>query len=93
LKRKYENNEIRKAFVEVYEQLVIDEKFQNQNQFAISIGTTHSVVSLILRSERKPSISMIELLVKTYNINANYLFGTSKKMYRGFHDSAHVNLN
>jgi hypothetical protein len=89
LKRKYENNEIRKAFVEVYEQLVTDEKFQNQNQFAISIGTTH----LILRSERKPSISMIELLIKTYNINANYLFGTSKKMYRGFHDSAHVNLN
>lgn len=91
--RKYENNEIRKAFIKVYERLIKDQKIQNQNQFANSIGTTHSVISLILRAERKPSMSMVELLVGTYNIDANYLFGKSAKIYRGFHDSAQVNLN
>ena len=38
-------------------------------------------------------MSMVELLVGTYNIDANYLFGKSAKIYRGFHDSAQVNLN
>jgi len=90
---KYENNDIRKRFVDVYERLIEDQKVQNKNQFAISVGTTHSVISLILRGERLASMSMVEKLITTYNVNANYLFGQSQSIYRGFHDSMTVNLN
>lgn len=90
---KYKEDKIRQAFVKVYERLIQDQKVQNKNQFAISLGTTHSVISLILRSERKVSMTMFNKLVNTYNIDANFLFGQSQSIYRGFHDSMSVNLN
>lgn len=89
----YKDNEIRQRFVKVYERLIIDKKVKNTNQFAIGVGTTHSVISLIIQGKRKASITMIELLVNKYNIDANYLFGQSQSIYRGFHDSMSVNLN
>lgn len=79
--------------MKVYERLIQDQKVQNKNQFAISLGTTHSVVSLILRGERKVSMTMFNKLVNTYNVDANFLFGQSQSIYRGFHDSMSVNLN
>ena len=90
---KYKEDKIRLAFVKVYERLIQDQKVQNKNQFAISLGTTHSVVSLILRGERKVSMTMFNKLVNAYNVDANFLFGQSQSIYRGFHDSMSVNLN
>ena len=90
---KYKDNQIRQRFVEVYERLLLDQKVKNTNQFAISVGTTHTVITLIARGERKASMTMIEKMISTYNVDANYLFGRSRKIYRGFHDSAQINLN
>jgi hypothetical protein len=61
--------------------LLESSKVKNISQFAKSINSYNHIIYYINTNKRNVSISMIIQLAEVYNINPNYIFGYSDKMF------------
>ncbi|MEM8523283.1 MAG: S24 family peptidase [Bacteroidota bacterium] len=78
---KYQDHIVNQRFKSVYENLEDRNLIKGKSDIANELGTYNHIINSILKGQRNVTIDQLNQLFSKYDINANYLFGLSDKMF------------
>ena len=70
-------------FRNVFKQLRLENHY-TQGGLADALGISRSAISMYENGNREPDFETLELIADFFNVDMNYLLGTSKKNYFDF---------
>ena len=73
--------EINARFLKVCDRLVESNLVRHKTNLAQILGTYSNVMSRIKKGESTPTLKQLEILFKTFGVDANYIFGKSEYMF------------
>lgn len=79
----FEESIVNQRFRLVYKELEKTGKIRNKSDLAEKLGTYNHIVHNILQGKRNLTVEQIHVLCDMYDINTNFLFGSSNKMLSG----------
>jgi phage repressor protein C with HTH and peptisase S24 domain len=82
-KNETNDKKVNQKFAIVFDQLKKDGKVKSKSHIASMLGTYNHVINNVLKGERGLTVEQINKLVELFNIDANFLFGSSIKIYAG----------
>jgi phage repressor protein C with HTH and peptisase S24 domain len=71
---------VNQRFKAVFQYLEKNGLIKGKSDIAKQLGTYNHVINSVLKGERNITVEQINLLVKAYGVNANYMFGRSARM-------------
>lgn len=77
----FSSNIVNQNFRKVYRQLEEDGKIKGKSDIAKHLGTYNHVINSILKGKRNITVDQINRLCEEYEVNANFLFGSSDALY------------
>ena len=78
----FSDNIVNQRFREVYEKLETSNLIKGKSDIAKQLGTYNHVINSILKGDRNITVDQLHKLFEVYDIDANYLFGLQKEMFR-----------
>ncbi len=77
----FSNNIVNQRFRALYDELYQNSQIRGKSDLAEKLGTYNHVINSILKGQRNITIEQLSKLFDIYQVNANYLFGLSNKMF------------
>lgn len=78
----FSDNIVNQQFRKVYEELEKFNLIKGKSDIAKHLGTYNHVINSILKGQRNITVEQLNKLFDIFGVNANYLFGQSKEMFR-----------
>ncbi len=75
------DNLVNKRFRAVYEALEDRKLIRGKSDIANQLGTYNHVINSILKGKRNITVDQLNKLFDIYNVNANFLFGSSDQIF------------
>ena len=77
----FSKHTVNARFRAVYFVLEEKEAIRSKSELAKALGTYNHIINQILKGARNLTLDQILRLCEAYHVNANYLFGTSERMF------------
>jgi phage repressor protein C with HTH and peptisase S24 domain len=76
----FSESTVNQQFKQVYNYLENNRLIKGKSDIAKQLGTYNHVINSILKGERNITIEQMNKLIDLYNVNANFMFGSSEQM-------------
>ncbi|OIQ22166.1 MAG: hypothetical protein BM557_01980 [Flavobacterium sp. MedPE-SWcel] len=71
-----------KRIIRLIDVLIFDKTITNTRHFCQEIDVLEQTVSKIKKGTNRFTVAHIEVICKKYNVNANWIYGLEKKVFR-----------